>query len=99
MCCRRKQEQRLIQAGLPLQPQRLSGCAARRQQRLAFKALALNSSPAIETSPHWTEYQPRTMAGIFVMGIALGLQEGGRKLKERKDEKKARKVLVSLTLT
>ncbi|KAF2631673.1 hypothetical protein BU25DRAFT_488242 [Macroventuria anomochaeta] len=35
------------------------------------------------------------MAGILVMGVALGLQEGGRKLKEKRDERKAKKATLA----
>ncbi len=106
MCCSRKQQQCLLQAGLTSQIQQLSRCAAQRQQRRELKALAVSSVPALQTdlvpssatqNHHWTEYQPRTMAGIFVMGVALGLQEGGRKIKEKRDERKAKKAaLVSV---
>ncbi|KAG9206413.1 hypothetical protein G6514_003244 [Epicoccum nigrum] len=34
------------------------------------------------------------MAGILVMGIALGLQEGGKKIKEKRDERKAKKAAL-----
>ncbi|KAF9696490.1 hypothetical protein EKO04_005508 [Ascochyta lentis] len=104
MCCRRSQRQRLLQAGLPVQPQQLSGCAARRQQRRELKALAVNDLSVVDKGlflqsaapyPHWTEYQPRTMAGIFVMGVALGLQEGGKKIKEKRDERKAKKAALA----
>jgi hypothetical protein len=91
-CCRRKQQQRLLEAGHLVQPQRLSGCAARRQERCGFKALAANSLSVVETSlifrlvtsgSYYAEYQPQTMAGILVMGVALGLQEGGKKIKKK----------------
>lgn len=108
MCCRRKQQQRLLQAGLPAQAQRLSCCAARRQRR-ELQALAVNSLPIVETGPvvqtavsypYWTEYQPLTMAGMLVMGAALGLQEGGKKIKEKRDDRKAKKAaLVSQVMT
>ncbi|KAJ4317253.1 hypothetical protein N0V94_005018 [Neodidymelliopsis sp. IMI 364377] len=104
MCCRRKQQQRYLGAGLPVQYEQLSQCAARRQQRRELRALAANSSSIIETTlvpqkphpvAHWTEYQPRTMAGILVMGVALGLQEGGKKIKEKRDERKAKKAVLT----
>lgn len=34
------------------------------------------------------------MAGILVMGVALGLQEGGKKIKEKRDERKAKKAAL-----
>jgi hypothetical protein len=108
MCCRRKYQQQSVQAVLPVQPQQLSGCAARRQQRRQLRALAVNSLPIVETSTvlqpnfpisHWTEYKPRTMAGMLFVGVALGLQEGGKKIREKRDERKAKKAaLAGLTL-
>ncbi|KAJ8115757.1 hypothetical protein OPT61_g2656 [Boeremia exigua] len=104
MCCNRRQQQRLLQTGLQTQPHQLSRCAARRQQRRELRALATHSLPALHTGcvpqpatprSHWTEYQPRTMAGILVMGVALGLQEGGRKIKEKRDERKAKKAALA----
>lgn len=101
MCCRRNQSHQVPHAAL-------SRCTAKRQERREHRALALHSLPVveIETEPrkgtsqiHWAEYQPRTMAGILVMGVALGLQEGGKKIKEKRDERKAKKAaLVSLGL-
>ncbi|KAF3032694.1 hypothetical protein E8E11_002854 [Didymella keratinophila] len=35
------------------------------------------------------------MAGILVMGVALGLQEGGKKIKEKRDERKAKKAALA----
>ncbi|KAF3010766.1 hypothetical protein E8E13_007558 [Curvularia kusanoi] len=35
------------------------------------------------------------MAGILVMGIALGLQEGGKKIKEKRNERKAKKAALA----
>lgn len=101
MCCRHRQQQRFLHTGSLPQTQRLSSCAVRRQQRRELKALAIDSQdfahPSATQVSHWTEYQPRTMAGILVMGIALGLQEGGKKIKEKRDERKAKKAaLVSL---
>jgi hypothetical protein len=101
MCCRHRQQQRFLNTGPLPQTQRLSSCAVRRQQRRELKALAIDSRdlahPSATQVSHWTEYQPRTMAGILVMGIALGLQEGGKKIKEKRDERKAKKAaLVSL---
>jgi hypothetical protein len=103
MCCRRNQPNYLLQAGPPSQTRQLSKCAARRQQRRELRALAVNSLPVLEkelglrqitSQIHWTEYQPRTMAGILVMGVALGLQEGGKKIKEKRDERKAKKAAL-----
>lgn len=98
MCCRRNQPQYLLQT------RQLPKCAARRQERRELRALAVNSLPILEIEnelgprqalqPHWTEYQPRTMAGILVMGVALGLQEGGKKIKEKRDERKAKKAAL-----
>jgi len=34
------------------------------------------------------------MAGILVMGVALGLQEGGKRIKEKRDERKAKKLAL-----
>lgn len=34
------------------------------------------------------------MAGILVLGVALGLQEGGKKFKEKRDERKAKKAAL-----
>ena len=101
MCCRHRQQQRFLHTGPLQQTQRLSSCAVRRQQRRELKALAIDSRdlthPSATQVSRWTEYQPRTMAGILVMGIALGLQEGGKKIKEKRDERKAKKAaLVSL---
>ncbi|KAJ4411882.1 hypothetical protein N0V91_001019 [Didymella pomorum] len=36
------------------------------------------------------------MAGILVMGVALGLQEGGKKIKEKRDERKAKKAALHM---
>lgn len=103
MCCRRNQPHYLLQAGLTDQTRQLSKCAARRQERRELRALAVNSLPVLEkelglrqstSQTHWTEYQPRTMAGILVMGVALGLQEGGKKIKEKRDERKAKKAAL-----
>lgn len=103
MCCRRKQQQHLLQAGYPVQTQQLSKCAARRQQRRELRALAVNGSAALEKElvlrpaalhSRWIEYQPRTMAGILFIGVALGLQEGGRKIKDKVDERKAKKAAL-----
>lgn len=101
MCCRHRQQQRFLHTGSLLQTQRLSSCAVRRQQRRELKVLAIDSQdlahPSTTQVSNWTEYQPRTMAGMLVMGIALGLQEGGKKIKEKRDERKAKKAaLVSL---
>ena len=101
MCCRHRQQQRFLHTGPLPQTQRLSSCAVRRQQRRELKVLAIDSQdlahPSTTQVSNWTEYQPRTMAGMLVMGIALGLQEGGKKIKEKRDERKAKKAaLVSL---
>jgi hypothetical protein len=103
MCCRNIQQQRFHRTGPLPQTQRLSSCVVRRQQRRELKALAIDNQdlahPSTIQVSHWTEYQPRTMAGMLVMGIALGLQEGGKKIKEKRDERKAKKAaLVSLGL-
>lgn len=105
MCCSRKQQQRLFVAGQPIGTQQLSA----RQQYRDLRASSVNNSPSLQTdkfiqptsqTPRWTEYQPRTMAGILVMGVALGLQEGGKKIKEKRDERKAKKAaLVSMNET
>lgn len=102
MCCSSKRQQQLLQASLPVQNQQLSRCAARRQQRRELRALAasLEADLVFQSTaprPHWTEYQPRTMAGILVMGVALGLQEGGKKIKEKRDERKAKKAALVIT--
>jgi hypothetical protein len=34
------------------------------------------------------------MAGILVMGIALGLQESGKKIKEKRNERRAKKAAL-----
>lgn len=98
MCCRRNQPQYLLQS------RQLAKCAARRQERRELRALAVNSLPILEIEnelglrqalqPHRTEYQSRIMAGILVMGVALGLQEGGKKIKEKRDERKAKKAAL-----
>jgi len=108
MCCSRNQQQHLFVAGQTIKTQQLSRCAARQQNR-ELRALSVNNSPALQTdiviqptsqTSRWTEYQPRTMAGILVMGVALGLQEGGKKIKEKRDERKAKKAaLVSIDET
>lgn len=108
MCYRRRQEQHIFLTTLRGQTQQLSRCAAQRQQRRELKVVAIDGLPAltidlninpVTNTPLCSGYQPRSMAGILVMGLALGLQEGGKKIKEKRDEKKAKKVaLVSLRL-
>lgn len=103
MCCRRNQPHYLLQVGIPNQTRQLSRCAARRQERRELRVLAVYSLPVFDkeleltqstSKIHWTDYQPRTMAGILVMGVALGLQEGGKKIKEKRDERKAKKAAL-----
>lgn len=99
MCCSNKRQQRLLGAGVPVQSQQLSKCAARQQQRRELKALVASLEADLglqlaDLRPHWSEYQPRTMAGILVMGVALGLQESAKKIKEKRDERKAKRAAL-----
>lgn len=103
MCCSRKQQQHILPSGQLVQTRQVAYCGARRQQRREVKAVTVNGLSTLPTdlipqpanqNPHWTAYQPRTMAGILVMGVALGLQEGGKKIKEKRDERKAKKAAL-----
>jgi hypothetical protein len=46
--------------------------------------------------PCWIEYQPRTMAGMIVMGLAMGVHEGVKKIQDKKEERKAKKAAVQV---
>ena len=87
MCGRRRQQGQLAFA---VQPRQRGCCGSRRQSRLleATKAQYPESS-FLHPAPD--AYQPKTMAGLIAVGIGLGAEKLGRKISEKRLEKKEKK--------
>jgi hypothetical protein len=61
--------------------------------QIRFQDLSLTHQ-ADTSRPRWTEYQPRTMAGMIVMSLAMGVHEGVKKIQDKKEERKAKKAAL-----
>jgi len=81
-------------------------CATQYQQRLDLRKLVSpvqvtfqdpSSTHQLDTpGPKWAEYQPHTMAGMIVMGLAMGVHEGVKKIQEKKGGRKAKKAALQM---
>lgn len=79
-------------------------CATQYQQRLDLRKLVSpvqvtfqdpSSTHQLDTpGPKWAEYQPHTMAGMIVMGLAMGVHEGVKKIQDKKGGRKAKKAAL-----
>lgn len=106
MCCSKRRQQRLqqqalLQGNLPTRNRPGDCCGARRQRRLLreleaesttkYQATVVTRSPAQEA--FWSEVQNyrSPMAGIIAVSVAIGAEKLGRKISEKRLERKDRK--------
>jgi hypothetical protein len=107
MCCsKRVQERRLLQQELfhqasPLEPRQRGCCGSRRAQRRAYQIEAANNTlqPVSEISTfqqralEYRQHRP-TMAGMLVIGLGMGAEKLGRKISDKRLERKEKKAAV-----
>lgn len=105
MCCSKRKQQRhlVLQQQLLLQPQvlpRQRGCCGARRQRRLLEAAVVNPQNETQVSevahPVYFESNPRgqrppTMAAMIAVGIGLGAEKLGRKISEKRLERKEKK--------
>lgn len=106
MCCNKRRQQRLqqqalLQNNLPA-GYRTGGCCGARRQRRLLRELENANQPVIQTTavtafrqqgPSWSQVREyrSPMAGIIAVGIAIGAEKLGRKISEKRLERKDRK--------
>lgn len=106
MCCSERRQQRLLlqqdllqqPLGLPYQPRQWGCCYNRQQRRLLdpFEHQFLPNTPEISQVRHTNHfdspnYQRPAMAAMLVVGLGLGAEKLGRKISEKRLERKAKK--------
>jgi predicted alpha/beta-fold hydrolase len=105
MCCskrtQRLQQQQLFQSSVLVSP-RPRGCGGARKQRRLLRELEEHASNHYH-SPEVTQTQPQSaflsevrqhqspMAGIIAVGISMGAEKLGRKISEKRLERKDKK--------
>lgn len=113
MCCNKRRQQRLQEALLQNNyptSYRTGGCCGARRQRRLLRELENANQPICQT-PEVTESRQQElswaqvreyrspMAGLIAVGIAIGAEKLGRKISEKRIERKDRKAVeVSILL-
>ena len=103
MCCSNRRQQRHLELQqlrlqTPVQTRQRGCCGARRQRRLLDEAAVdTQNHSQVSQVPHlgYFDQCPRTqrptMAGFIAVGIGLGVEKLGRKISEKRLEKKEKK--------
>lgn len=109
MCCSKRREQclrrqqELLQFGPTIAPRQRGCCGARRQQHLIRDVESYNTSSP--TSPEIINLQQQSffpfnyrkpcgsMAGLLVIGLGMGAEKLGRKISDKRLERKAKNTL------
>jgi predicted alpha/beta-fold hydrolase len=105
MCCSKRaqriQEQQLFQSSVLTNPRPRGCCSARKQRRLLreieehatnnhHKSEVVHIQPQSVFRPEFRQYQS-PMAGIIAVGISMGAEKLGRKISEKRLERKEKK--------
>ena len=105
MCCRRNQP--LRQDRLAPNQYRKRGCCGPSplQQRIARELEAYRATHQSPGGPEkeelgygYQQYHRTTMAGMLVIGLGIGAEKLGKKISDKRAEKKARKTAEVCTL-
>lgn len=103
MCCSKRRQQRLLQqqqdlliGGVQYQPRQRGCCGSRRRNHNLINYSAIAPSTEI-TQIQQPQYfcagrpQRQTMAGILIVSLGIGAEKLGRKISEKRLERKERK--------